>query len=53
MARSSREFAITHADVLREITPRTFKRRLTGVTILRVWRRAKLIVIDLSSGTAS
>jgi formamidopyrimidine-DNA glycosylase len=41
---------ITHADVLRETTPRAFKRRLTGTTILRAWRRAKLIVIDLSSG---
>ncbi len=41
---------VTHADVLRETTPRTFKRRLTGATILRAWRRAKLIVIDLSSG---
>ena len=41
---------ITHADVLRESSPRTFKRRLVGTTILRVWRRAKLIVADLSSG---
>ncbi len=41
---------ISHPDVLREATPRTFKRRLTGATVLRVWRRAKLIVIDLSSG---
>jgi formamidopyrimidine-DNA glycosylase len=41
---------ISHPDVLREATPRTFKRRLTGATVLRVWRRAKLIVMDLSSG---
>jgi len=40
---------ITHSDVLRETTPRTFKRRLTGTTIVRAWRRAKLIVIDLAS----
>lgn len=41
---------ITHSDVLRETSPRTFKRRLVGATIQRVWRRAKLIVVDLSSG---
>jgi formamidopyrimidine-DNA glycosylase len=41
---------VTHADVLREATPRTLRARTTGTTITRVWRRAKLVVIELSSG---
>ena len=41
---------VTHADVLREVTPRTLRARVTGTTIDRVWRRAKLVVLDLSSG---
>ena len=40
---------VTKADVLRETTPRDFARRVAGTTILRAWRRAKLIVIDLSN----
>jgi formamidopyrimidine-DNA glycosylase len=52
--------AITHArivrarvirpDVLREVRPASFTRRITGASIARCWRRAKLIVLDLSSG---
>jgi formamidopyrimidine-DNA glycosylase len=41
---------ITHADVLREVTARSLPRRVTGKTIERCWRRAKLIVVDLSTG---
>ncbi len=41
---------ITRPDVLREAAKSTFLRRLKGVEILRSWRRAKLIVTDLSSG---
>ena len=41
---------VSRADVLRETTPVELAERLTGVTVLRCWRRAKLIVIDLSSG---
>jgi formamidopyrimidine-DNA glycosylase len=41
---------VTHPDVLREITPRTLGERVAGVMIARCWRRAKLIVIDLSGG---
>jgi len=37
-------------DVLRETGRVAFARRLTGATILRSWRRAKLIVTDLSTG---
>jgi formamidopyrimidine-DNA glycosylase len=36
-------------DVLREVGKTAFAKRLTGSTILRSWRRAKLIVTDLST----
>ncbi len=41
---------VTKPDVLREVSKRTFARRLKGARILRSWRRAKLIVTDLSTG---
>ena len=41
---------VTRTDVLRETTPPEFAKRLTGATIVRAWRRAKLIVLDLSTG---
>src|SRR4029077_2727060 len=44
------DVSVTHADVLREVTPRGLRARVTGATIDRVWRRAKLVVLDLSSG---
>lgn len=37
-------------DVLREVTPRTFARRVRGTTILAARRRAKHVVISLDSG---
>jgi formamidopyrimidine-DNA glycosylase len=40
---------VKKADVLREVGKTAFARRLTGTKILRSWRRAKLIVTDLSS----
>lgn len=40
---------VAHADVLRHITPRTLARRVSGAAIVRAWRRAKLVVIDLST----
>jgi formamidopyrimidine-DNA glycosylase len=40
---------VTKPDVLREVGRIAFGRRLTGATILRSWRRAKLIVTDLST----
>ena len=36
-------------DVLREVGKTAFAKRLTGAKILRSWRRAKLIVTDLST----
>jgi formamidopyrimidine-DNA glycosylase len=41
---------VTRADVLREATARQFIRKVTGATITRSWRRAKLVVLDLSVG---
>jgi formamidopyrimidine-DNA glycosylase len=40
---------VTHADVLRETTPDELAGRVVGASIERAWRRAKLIVLDLSS----
>jgi formamidopyrimidine-DNA glycosylase len=41
---------VVRADVLREVSARQFVRRVAGTRIDRCWRRAKLVVIDLSSG---
>jgi formamidopyrimidine-DNA glycosylase len=41
---------VSKPDVLRESTPEEFVARLTGAVIVRCWRRAKLVVIDLSTG---
>jgi formamidopyrimidine-DNA glycosylase len=41
---------VSRPDVLREVTAAELAKRLTGVTVLRCWRRAKLVVLELSSG---
>ena len=41
---------IRQPDVLREVSAEEFAARLTRASILASWRRAKLVVIDLSSG---
>jgi formamidopyrimidine-DNA glycosylase len=41
---------VRRRDVLREVDPSQLRRRVVGTTIERTWRRAKLIVLDLSSG---
>ena len=41
---------VTRPDVLREVTKVTFRKRVVGATIERCWRRAKLVVLDLSTG---
>lgn len=40
---------VTRADVLREVSAPALERRLAGSTITRAWRRAKLVVLDLST----
>jgi len=42
--------SVRKSDVLREVNPRTFARRLRDATIVRSWRRAKLVVLDLDTG---
>lgn len=42
--------SIRKADVLREVSPRSISKRLRHTTIIKSWRRAKLVVIDLDSG---
>jgi formamidopyrimidine-DNA glycosylase len=44
------DVAVSRADVLREVKPKSLRDRVAGATITRCWRRAKLIVIDLSTG---
>ncbi len=41
---------VSKPDVLRVVGPRTLARRTTGATILQAWRRAKLVILDLSTG---
>ena len=41
---------VSKPDVLRVVGPKVLARRTTGATIARSWRRAKLIVLDLSTG---
>ncbi|MEX2152781.1 MAG: bifunctional DNA-formamidopyrimidine glycosylase/DNA-(apurinic or apyrimidinic site) lyase [Gemmatimonadaceae bacterium] len=40
---------VSKADVLRVAGARVLARRTTGATITRCWRRAKLVVLDLST----
>ena len=48
--RQIKKVSIRKSDVLREVSPRAFAKRLQNATILRSWRRAKLVVIDLETG---
>lgn len=41
---------VIRADVLREVAASELSERLTGAKLLRSWRRAKLIVLELDSG---
>lgn len=45
-----RSVEVSKADVLRLVGPKVLAKRTTGATIHRSWRRAKLIVLDLSTG---
>ncbi len=48
--RKIKKVSVRKADVLREVTARSITKRLRDATILRSWRRAKLVVIDLDTG---
>ena len=41
---------VRRPDVLREVGGRALTKRLVGAQIARAWRRAKLVVLDLSTG---
>jgi formamidopyrimidine-DNA glycosylase len=42
--------AVHRPDVLREVNAKELARRTRSVTIVQAWRRAKLVVLDLSTG---
>ena len=48
--RTITKVSVRKADVLREVTARGLAKRLRNATILRSWRRAKLVVLDLDTG---
>ena len=48
--RTIKRVAVRKPDVLREVSARSLARRLRDATIVRSWRRAKLVVIDLDTG---
>jgi formamidopyrimidine-DNA glycosylase len=48
--RTITDVVVRKGDVLREITAATLRRRVTGIAITGVWRRAKCVVLDLGSG---
>src|SRR2546423_6216154 len=48
--RKIKKVSVRKSDVLREVTPRSLSKRLRDATIVRSWRRAKLVVIDLDTG---
>ncbi|HEX6599638.1 MAG TPA: bifunctional DNA-formamidopyrimidine glycosylase/DNA-(apurinic or apyrimidinic site) lyase [Gemmatimonadaceae bacterium] len=41
---------VSRPDVLRDVSARELAARLTGAMVLRSWRRAKLIVLELDTG---
>ncbi|MEO5815375.1 MAG: bifunctional DNA-formamidopyrimidine glycosylase/DNA-(apurinic or apyrimidinic site) lyase [Gemmatimonadaceae bacterium] len=47
--RSIAEVVVRRSDVLREVTTTALRRRVTGATIVRSWRRAKCVVLDLDT----
>lgn len=41
---------VRKGDVLREVAAGALRSRVSGTSILRCWRRAKMVVLDLSTG---
>jgi formamidopyrimidine-DNA glycosylase len=48
--RKIKKVSVRKRDVLRGVSSRSLAKRLHDATILRSWRRAKLVVIDLDTG---
>jgi formamidopyrimidine-DNA glycosylase len=44
------DVVVNKADVIREVSAAELRDRIIGSVILRCWRRAKLVVIDLDTG---
>jgi formamidopyrimidine-DNA glycosylase len=44
------DLTVTRPDVLRRVTAEALRERVVGARIARCWRRAKLVVLDLSTG---
>ncbi len=44
------EVAVRRRDVLREVSAKKLAARLVGAVVERCWRRAKLVIIDFSTG---
>jgi formamidopyrimidine-DNA glycosylase len=47
--RKIKKVSVRKPDVLREVSARTLAKRLRDATVVRSWRRAKLVVIDLDT----
>ena len=47
------EVRVLRSDVLREATGEEFAAALTGARVVRVWRRAKLVITDFDAGASS
>jgi formamidopyrimidine-DNA glycosylase len=48
--RKIQKVSVRKPDVLREVSARALARRVRDATVMRSWRRAKLVVIDLDTG---
>ncbi|HEY4733057.1 MAG TPA: bifunctional DNA-formamidopyrimidine glycosylase/DNA-(apurinic or apyrimidinic site) lyase [Gemmatimonadaceae bacterium] len=48
--RTIKKVSVRKSDVLREVNPRSLAKRVQNATIVRSWRRAKLVVLDLDTG---
>jgi formamidopyrimidine-DNA glycosylase len=48
--RTIKNVSVRKSDVLREVSARALARRLQNATIVRSWRRAKLVILDLDTG---
>jgi formamidopyrimidine-DNA glycosylase len=48
--RTIEKVSVRKSDVLREVSARSLAKRVRNATIVRSWRRAKLVVLDLDTG---
>lgn len=48
--RTIERVTVKKPDVIREVSPAVFRKRLVGAKFLKSWRRAKLVISDLNTG---